>query len=98
MNGPKPPVRRHRRHLSALEGLEARVLLSGDPPIYRVPDTSDSPTGPGSLRYAILRANADTTPAGSRIRFDPVIFSSPRTITLSGELELSETAGPEVID
>ena len=92
------PRRRRGRRLWAMEKLEDRVLLSGSPTVYTVSDTSDNATDTGSLRSAIIQANADTNPAGSQIRFDPTVFASPQTITVASTLELSETAGPEVIE
>ena len=103
--------RRRRSLLWALEGLEGRVLLSGNPTYYTVNLTSDTgassgtdayPTAgtpSGDLLWAITQANANTNTAGSVIEFDPTIFSSsnPPTITLISTLELSETAGPEVV-
>jgi chitinase len=90
-------LRRGRRP-AVLEALEDRVLLSTNPTAYTVTDTSDSAADTGSLRYAITQANANTDPAGSLIRFDPTVFSVPRTIALGSTLTLSETAGPEVIE
>ena len=61
----------------------------------------DSGTGSGfsgDLLYCITQANANPNTVGSVIEFDPTVFGSPQTITLSSTLELSETAGPEVID
>ena len=81
-----------------MERLEERALLSGNPTLYSVTDLSDSAADTGSLRSAITQANADPNPAGSLIQFDATVFSSPQTITLASTLELSETAGPEVID
>ena len=86
----------------SLEALEGRQLLSGAT-VYTVNSTSidNSGTGnSGTLPYVIGHANIDPNPAGSDIEFDPTVFaaSSPQTITLSGTLELSESAGPEVID
>jgi predicted outer membrane repeat protein len=95
--------KRHRQRHRAPEGLEDRVLLSGSPTVYTVDLTSASTAGSGTagdLRYCIVEANANTNSAGSEIEFDPSVFSTatPRVITLSSTLELSETAGPEVID
>ncbi len=53
--------------------------------------------GLGSLPYAILEANSDPGSAGSVINFDPTVFATPQTITLSSTLVLSESDGPEVI-
>ena len=83
-------LRAHRR--PALETLECRALLS----TWTVNNPDD--TGGGSLRWAIDQANIDTDTAGSLIRFDPIVFSNPQTITLSHQLELSNTAVPVVID
>jgi hypothetical protein len=85
--------------------LEDRLLLSG-PTVDTVDTATDSgPTAAGSgsgttgdLRYVIGQANADPNLAGSAITFDPMVFATPRTITLSpslGTLDLSESAGPE---
>ena len=87
-----------------LEGLEGRVLLSGSPTIYTVDLTSDTGTSTstdaGDLLYCVTQANANTNIAGSEIQFDPTVFNpaTPQTITLASTLELSETAGPEMID
>src|SRR5262249_3230814 len=91
-----------------LERLEHRVLLSGNPTYYTVNLTSDTGASSGTdaitghpsgdLRWAITQANANTNSAGTLIDFDPTIFSTPQTITLSSPLTLSETAGPEVIN
>ncbi len=97
-----------RRRLWTPEGLEAHVLLSGNPTYYTVNLTSDTGASSGTdattgdpsgdLLWAITQANANTNPAGSVINFDPTVFASPQTITLSSTLELSESAGPEAID
>jgi hypothetical protein len=97
----RAPVRRKLRVL-ALEHLEHRVLLSGNPTVYTVTDTSDNNTGSGTsgdLLYCITQANANTNTAGSLIQFDPTVFSNsnPKTITLAATLELKENGGPEVI-
>ena len=100
---------RRRRRLWALEGLEGRVLLSGNPTYYTVNLTSDTGASSGTddthgghpsgdLLWAITQANANTNTAGSVIEFDPRVFATPQTITLSSTLVLSESAGPEVID
>ena len=84
-----------------LEGLEDRLLLSGGPTIYTVNSTGNGTSGSGdsgTLPYVIGQANANPNTAGSVIQFDPTVFGSPQTITLSSTLMLSETAGPEVID
>ena len=70
--------------------MEDRTLLS----TFVVSNTDDS--GPGSLRQAILGANAQ--PGADTITFDPTAFATPQTITLtSGQLELSDTTGTETI-
>ncbi len=70
--------------------MEERTLLSG----FVVSNTDDS--GPGSLRQAILDANAQS--GANDITFDPTAFATPQTITLtSGQLELSNTSGTETI-
>ncbi len=93
---------RHGNRLWALEGLEDRVLLSGTT-IFTVDLTSANGTGSGTtgdLRYCVSQANANPNTAGSEIQFDPTVFNpaTPKTITLSSTLELTETAGPETID
>ena len=85
------------------------MLLSGNPTVYTVNLTTDNgPTSAGTgsgdtgdLRYVINLANADPNLAGSMIEFDPMVFATAKTITLSptlGTLALSESAGPEMID
>src|SRR4029077_20302391 len=62
-------------------------------PSFVVINTNDS--GPGSLRQAILNANANP---GQPITFYPTAFASAQTITLtSGQLELTNTSGTETI-
>ena len=93
--------RRRGMHPWLVEGLEDRLLLSGNPTIYTVNSTGNGTTGTGdsgTLPYVIGQANANTNTAGSEIQFDPTVFASPQTITLASTLVLSETAGPEVID
>lgn len=59
-------------------------------PFYTVLNANDS--GGGSLRQAILFANADT--GANTITFDPTFFSTPRTISLLTPLPIfSATAG-----
>ena len=64
---------------------------------YTVTDTSSSASDTGSLPYAIAQANANTNTHGSVIEFDPTAFATQQTIGLASTLQLSETAGPEVI-
>lgn len=86
---------RSRRRIPSLEGLEERVVLS--PTVYTVDSTADG-TSKGTLRWAITQANANNNSAGSTIEFSSTVFSSAQTITLTdGSLDLTETAGPEVI-
>ena len=50
----------------------------------------------GDLRYCINQANADG--GANRIVFDPTVFGTPQTITLSGgQLELEDTGGTQTI-
>ena len=50
----------------------------------------------GDLRYCINQANADDE--ANQIVFDPAVFSTPQTITLSnGQLELEKSAGTQTI-
>ena len=50
----------------------------------------------GDLRYCINQANADD--GANTIVFDPTVFSTPQTITLSGgQLELEDTGGTQTI-
>jgi Bacterial Ig-like domain (group 3) len=102
-----PSRGRHARNRSGkrtigLEALEDRRLMSGAT-VYTVNSTSSSSTGTGdsgTLPYIVGQANANPNAAGSEIEFDPTVFtgSPAQRITLTSVLELSETAGPEVID
>jgi hypothetical protein len=87
---------RRARQRTNLENLENRELLT--PTVYTVTDPSDEASDTNSLRYAVIQADADINPAGSVIRFDPLVFSVPRTITLSSTLDLTGKNGPIVID
>jgi parallel beta-helix repeat protein len=50
----------------------------------------------GSLRWAVYQANA--VPGDITIDFDPTVFATPQTITLTGtQLELTHTTGTETI-
>ena len=92
---------RRSRRVWALEGLEARLLLSGSPTIYTVNSTGNGTTGTGdsgTLPYVIGQANNNTNTAGSEIQFDATVFGSPQTITLASTLVLTESGGPELID
>ncbi len=73
-----------------IEPLEDRRLLS-----VLVSNINDS--GAGSLRAAIATANSSATP--TTITFDPTVFASAQTITLtSGVLALSNSSQPTTID
>jgi hypothetical protein len=88
------------RGLWSSEPLEARVLLSGGPTIYTVDAITDTGAGSGTtgdLLYCVEQANANANNAGSVIQFDPTLFATPQTITLTSTLALSETGGPEVL-
>jgi hypothetical protein len=106
----KRSARSRRRHPALrilLESLESRIALSTLPTYYTVnllSDTgassgTDATTGDpaGDLLWAVTQANSNTNPAGSLINFDPNVFATSQTITLSSTLELDESAGPEVI-
>jgi hypothetical protein len=96
----------------AIEELEHRTLLSGSPTNYTVNLTSDTgatsgtdaTTGypSGDLLWAVAQANSNTNPAGSVIEFDPTVFNDsgagPIGTITTKPLELTETAGPEVIE
>ncbi|MGO9463201.1 MAG: Ig-like domain repeat protein, partial [Isosphaeraceae bacterium] len=99
----------HRRAFRPVLGwLEERTLLSGSPTYYTVNLTSDTDASSGTdattgdpsgdLLWAVEQANANSNPCGSVINFDPSVFATAQTITLSSTLELSESPGPEVID
>ena len=90
----KPLAQRRRRRLWATEGLEDRLLLAAT--IYTVNAITDTRAGSGNtgdLLIASAQANANPNTDGSVIDFDPTVFSTPQTITLSSTLTLSETAG-----
>jgi hypothetical protein len=90
---------RRRKRLWIPEGLEDRVLLAAT--IYTVNAITDTGAGSGTtgdLRYAINQANANPNTDGSEIQFDSTVFGSAKTIILGSTLDLTETAGPEVID
>ena len=94
-------IRRRRRWV--IEELEPRTLLSGGPTVYTVDSTTATGAGSGDsgdLVYCTNQAEANTNPAGSDIEFDPTVFNiaTRPTISLSGSLVLTETAGPVVFD
>ena len=76
-----------RRRRPALEALEERRLLS----TFSVTSVSDDGSA-GTLRYEIGQANSNAGVADT-INFDPTLFATPRTISVtSGELELTDAA------
>ena len=86
------PRRGRSRPLPQAERLETRLALA----TFSVTNAADS--GAGSLRQAIIGANAMVGP--DDINFDPVFFNTARTITLtaaSGQLSVTDSvniAGP----
>jgi hypothetical protein len=75
----------------ALEVLEHRTV----PSTFTVTNLLDDGSV-GSLRWAVGQANA--TGGDETIDFDPTVFATPQTITLSGtQLELTDTTGAETI-
>ncbi len=52
----------------------------------------------GDLLYCITQANAQTNPSGTVIQFDPTVFATPQTITLTSTLEVFNPNVPEVIN
>ena len=78
-------VRRTPRILLQAEPLEDRAT----PAIFTVTSTADS--GPGSLRQAVLAANA-TSGVADTITFDPAVFSTAQTIQLStGQMTITDS-------
>ena len=85
-------TRRLQGRLPILEDLEGRRLLSA----FTVDSTADDGSS-GTLRWAIEQANAAS--GATTIDFDPTAFATSQTIELaSGQLELSNEAGPLTID
>ncbi len=81
---------RHRLRPGLFELEERRLLAT-----FTVTSTADDGSA-GTLRSVIAAANA--TLGANTIDFDPTVFSTPQTITLSGiSLELSNTSGTETI-
>src|SRR5262249_30560137 len=79
----------------------AAFNVYNSPTVYTVNAITDTGAGSGTtgdLRYCITQADANPNTFGSVIQFDPTVFGTAQTITLSSTLILSETAGPEVID
>ncbi len=84
----KPP----RRVRPILEALEDRCV----PSIVVNNPTDTAVAGETDLRQAIAQANTDE--GAETITFDPMVFSTRQTINLTGgQLELSDTTGPETI-
>jgi hypothetical protein len=81
--------------IGAVEVLEQRLCFS----TFTVNSVSDSATpqsGVLTLRQAVAIANTD--PGPDTIAFDPLVFSTPQTITLTqGQLEISDTSGTTTI-
>src|SRR5262245_15492198 len=86
-------ARRPRRTRLTVERLEDRLTPSG----FVVTDTGDAPGDTGSLRRALVRANADTRANDVfTITFDPSLAG--QTITLGSTLELANvTPGLTVV-
>lgn len=58
--------------------------------VFMVTNTNDN--GPGSLRDAANRANS-LTPSDDWIEFDPIVFATDKTITLTtGQIPITDTA------
>ncbi len=80
------PVQNRRSLRPQLTALEKRALLS----TFNVTNIADN--GVGSLRYEIGLATSDST--NDTVTFDPTVFSSPQTITLtSGQINLTKATG-----
>src|SRR6266852_7070865 len=88
---PKQQLTRKARDLIRLqvETLEDRVV----PTTWTVTNLLGS--GAGSLFHAVQSANSDTSPA--IINFDPTVFATPQTITLTTSLVLNNTLEPVTI-
>ena len=77
-----------------LELLEDRTLPSV---AFTVNNTSNDPAQSGSLPYAVLQANADSSGSAVAINFDATVFATPETITLNGTLDLNNALAGESI-
>ena len=75
------------------------TVKSATPTIFTVNSLGDAGIGSGDagdLLYCINQANSDDQP--NTIVFDPSVFGTPQTITLSGgQLELKDTLGTQTI-
>jgi hypothetical protein len=83
-SAPRGNLRIRGRCRPHLEALEDRLVPSS---IYIVNSTGDTGTGSGltgDLRYCITQANS--AGAGNFIDFDPIVFNTPQTITLTSAL------------
>jgi hypothetical protein len=86
----RPPRKGPRRARLAVEALERRLV-----PTFTVTNLLDDGSV-GSLRWAVGQANM--AGGDQSIDFDPTVFATPQTITLSGtQLELTDTTGTETI-
>src|SRR5262249_30202667 len=88
--------------VASLSGSSVAFALTNSGQVFAaliVNTTSDSLTpGPGllSLREAIGFANTDNSSA-SAITFDPIVFATPQTITMTGvEYDLTDTAATTI--
>jgi hypothetical protein len=88
--------RSRRRLRAAVEALEARLVLSTFV-VNTIADQID-PAGSKtvSLRDAVAQADAQTS-GSVTISFDPTVFATAQTLSLSAGLELSNTAVPTSI-
>jgi hypothetical protein len=86
------PTARRTRAARSASSFRARLLLQAlegrvAPAVFAVSNLNDA--GPGSLRQAVLDANA--TPGADTITFDGTLFATPRTISLtSGDLTVTD--------
>jgi len=76
-------------HRPLLETLEDRALLTN---FFTVMNTNSS--GAGSLPAEVAAANANTDE--SIINFDPTVFATPQTITLTSTLTLDHSSEPKI--
>ncbi len=68
--------------------------------VYTVTNTSSDPTVAGSLPWAVVQADADTSGSVATIDFAAgpgQVFAAPQTITLAGGLNLDNTTAGESI-
>jgi CSLREA domain-containing protein len=84
------PILRLRRSLS-LSLLEDRSV----PTVFTVNALTDTGTGTGTsgdLRYCMTQAQAAISPGADTINFDPTLFATPQTITLTSVLPTIDDA------